>query len=61
MKTNLPWYMQPQKQVRVMNRLANRWFTKHASTDLVRNVMGTAQELLWTKVENYYKERGITC
>lgn len=56
----MPWYMQPHKQARVMNRLANRWFTKHASPQLVHSVMNLAQELLWTKVENYYK-KGTTC
>jgi len=55
----MPWYLKPDRQRKVMNRLANRWFTKHSSTDLVRNVMDLAQELLWAKVENFYLKRGI--
>jgi len=60
MKTSkLPWYLHPSKQCRVMNRLANRWFTKHASMEVVRASMDLAQELLWSKVENYYTKKGL--
>jgi len=55
----MPWYMQPTKQAKVMNRLASKWFTKHASPTLVHSIMDMAQELLWAKVNNYYQNRGV--
>lgn len=57
----LPWYLNPQKTCKVMNRLADRTFTKYSSPELVRGYLDLAQELLWAKVENYYQKRGIQC
>lgn len=57
----MPWYCQPTKTCKVMNRLANRMFTRYSSPELVRGTLDIAQEMLWAKVENYYAKKGITC
>lgn len=55
----MPWYMNPIRTCKVLNRIANRH--RHAPLRDLTSVLDLATEKLWHKQECYYskKHRGI--
>lgn len=51
----MPWYMNPVKTRKVLNRIANRY--KRTSLQDLRAVLDHATQLIWIKKENFYQNR----
>lgn len=49
----MPWYMNPVRTSKVLNRIANRH--KRTSLQDLRVILDQATQLIWTKQENYYQ------
>ena len=53
----MPWYMNPVKTCKVLNRIANRH--KHAPIRDLNTLLDHATQRLWTKQEHYYEKRSF--
>lgn len=54
MRRSMPWFMYPKITCRVLNKLSMRVDTYDLIT--VRNLMDTATQQIWEKIEMYNKE-----
>lgn len=50
----MPWYMNPLRTCKVLNRIANRH--RHVPLRVLNSVLDQATEKLWHKQERYYSK-----
>jgi len=51
----MPWYMNPTKTCKVLNRIANRY--QCIPLHDLKSVMDRATQLIWSKQESYHQNR----
>jgi hypothetical protein len=54
---NMPWYTNPVKTCKVLNRVANRY--SNSKLEEFKAVLDAVTELIWRKQERYYETRGF--
>jgi len=51
----MPWYTDPDKACKVLNKIANRY--SHTTLHDLKSVLDHVSALLWEKQEHYYEDR----